>query len=89
VDTGGSCTATVSVGGVTRSITATADDLQVLEAPVTVRHGDVLKATLDAQCSSPGLLAGPPETLVNANIGITLSRVVMSGVRFRPVMCIP
>jgi hypothetical protein len=89
VDAGGSCTATVSVGGVTRSITATADDLQVLEAPVTVRHGDVLKATLDAQCSSPGLLAGPPETLVNANIGITLSRVVMSGVRFRPVMCIP
>jgi hypothetical protein len=89
VDAGGRCTATMSVGGVTRSITATTHEEQVLEAPVTVRHGDVLKATLDAQCASPGLLAGPPETLVNANIGITLRPVGISGVRFRPVMCIP
>lgn len=89
VDAGGSCRATVSVGGVTRSMTATTHDRTVLEIPVTVRHGDMIQTKLDAVCSSPGLLPGPPEILVNANIGSVLVPVGISGVRFRPVMCIP
>jgi hypothetical protein len=55
VDAGGSCRATVSIGDVTRSMTATTHDQPVLEIPVTVRHGDVLQAKLDAICSSPEL----------------------------------
>jgi hypothetical protein len=89
VGTGGSCRVTLSVGGVTRSITATTNDLQVLEIPLTFRHGDVLKATLDASCSSPGLLAGPPEVLVNAFIGSTIDRMGIPGGRLRAAMCIP
>ncbi len=95
VHAGGSCRATLSLGGVTRSVTAptslipTGRDEQVLEIPVTVRHDDVLQARLDAICSSPGLLAGPPEVLVNANIGMSLNTPGNPGVRFRPVMCIP
>jgi hypothetical protein len=89
VGVGGSCRATLSVGGVTRSITATTNDLQVLEIPLTLRHGDVLEATLDASCSSPGLLPGPPEVLVNANIGSTIDMVGIPGGRLRAVMCIP
>jgi hypothetical protein len=89
VGVGGSCRATLSVGGVTRSITATTNDLQLLEIPLTLRHGDVLKATLDASCSSPGLLPGPPEILVNANIGSTIDMMGIPGGRLRAVMCIP
>jgi hypothetical protein len=89
VTEGGSCRATLSVGGVTRSITATANDLQVLEIPLTVRHGDVLQARLDASCSSPGLLPGPPEVLVNAFIGSTIDMMGIPGGRLRAVMCIP
>jgi len=88
VDAGGSCRATISIGGVTRSMTVTSDDRPVFEIPVSVRRGDVLQAKLDATCSSPGLLAGPPEILVNANIGMVLDFPI-SAVRFRPVMCIP
>jgi hypothetical protein len=89
VGEGGSCSATLSVGGATRTITATNNNLQVLEIPVSVRHGDVLQAKLDAVCSSPGLLPGPPEVLVNANIGSTIDIMGIPGGRFRAVMCIP
>jgi hypothetical protein len=89
VNVGGSCQATLSIGGAARTITATNNDLQVLEIPVSVRHGDVLKATLDAVCTSPGLLPGPPEILVNANIGSTIDILGIPGGRFRAVMCIP
>ena len=73
----------------TTSLIPTGRDEQVLEIPVTVRHDDVLQARLDAICSSPGLLPGPPEVLVNANIGMSLNTPRTSGVRIRPVMCIP
>jgi hypothetical protein len=88
IGAGGSCTATLVLGGVSRSFTATGSEPRDLQLPMTVRHGDALQLTLDASCTSPGLTA--PDTLVNANIGMVLnSPGTVPGLRFNPVFCGP
>jgi hypothetical protein len=87
VDSGGTCTATLDFAGVRRTLTAAASGPQELTFPMTVRHGDALPLTLDASCTSPGLVAA--NTLVNANLGIALNYPSVSGVQFNPVYCGP
>jgi hypothetical protein len=88
IGAGGSCTATLVLGGVSRSFTTTGSEFRNLELPMTVRHGDALQLTLDASCTSPGLTE--PDTLVNANIGMALDTPnTVAGLRFNPVFCGP
>jgi predicted small lipoprotein YifL len=83
---GGSCTASLTVGGVTRSFTAATTDpngtsfgQHDFTLPMTVRHGDVLAVRLDAACTSPGML-------VNSNVGLVM-HLPSGEVRFDPVTC--
>jgi hypothetical protein len=84
----GSCTASLTVGGVTRSFTAATTDPNGtrfgnydFSLPMTVRHGDLITVRLEAACTSPG-------SLVNSNIGMVM-RPPSGDVHFDPVTCAP
>jgi hypothetical protein len=82
----GSCSATLTVGAVTRSftVTTTGSDSRFgtreFKLPMSVRHGDTLSVRLDASCTSPGML-------VNANIGMVMQPPGRDDVKFKPVTC--
>jgi hypothetical protein len=82
----GCCSATLTVGAVTRSftVTTTGSDARFgtreFKLPMSVRHGDTLSVRLDASCTSPGML-------VNANIGMVMQPPGRDDVKFKPVTC--
>ena len=87
VGPGGGCNATFSIGGISETISSIVSEQRDVQFTTRVRHGDAIKMKLDATCTSPGLVPGPPEILVDNNISSGIDFPDHPDVRFRAVMC--
>jgi hypothetical protein len=90
IQPGGSCSAILSIGNVSRTFIATAPDTTTgsrlplrFQLPITVRHGDVLPVRLDASCTSTG-----GDVLADLRMQL-VKPLFATGVRVEPVTCDP